>query len=127
MPVFEHHLFVCLNERDESAPRPSCGHKYSKKLRAALKDAVKAAGLKHRVRVNEAGCLDQCEHGPVLVADRAGVFDGLPTPATPKRSSTSTSSTAVPSTASVCPTPASTPSTVRTARSETCVLPYLCP
>jgi hypothetical protein len=40
MPLFEHHLFVCLNERDESA-RPSCGLKHSKKLRGALKDAVK--------------------------------------------------------------------------------------
>ena len=76
MPVFEHHLFVCLNERDESADRPSCGSKNSKKLRGALKDAVKAAGLKHRVRVNEAGCLDQCEHGPTVVVYPEAVWYG---------------------------------------------------
>ena len=77
MPVFDHYLFVCLNERDESATRPSCGHKHSKKLRAALKDAVKAAGLKHRVRVNESGCLDQCEHGPVVVIYPEAVWYGF--------------------------------------------------
>ncbi len=80
MPAFEHHVFVCLNERDESASRPSCSHKHSKKLRGALKDAVKAAGLKHRVRVNEAGCLDQCEHGPVLVVYPEAVWYGFATP-----------------------------------------------
>jgi len=80
MPVFEHHLFVCLNERDESADRPSCGSKNSKKLRGALKDAVKAAGLKHRVRVNEAGCLDQCEHAAVLVVYPEAVWYGFAHP-----------------------------------------------
>ena len=77
MPEFEHHLFVCLNERDESADRPSCGNQHAKRLRGALKDAVKAAGLKHRVRVNEAGCLDQCEHGPVLVVYPDAVWYGF--------------------------------------------------
>lgn len=80
MPVFEHHLFVCLNERDESAGRPSCASKNSKKLRGALKDAVKAAGLKHSVRVNEAGCLDQCEHGAVLVVYPEAVWYGFAHP-----------------------------------------------
>jgi (2Fe-2S) ferredoxin len=80
MPPFEHHLFVCLNERDESAARPSCANKNSKKLRGALKDAVKAAGLKHRIRVNEAGCLDQCEHGAVLVVYPEAVWYGFAHP-----------------------------------------------
>ena len=79
MPPFEHHVFVCLNERDESA-RPSCANKHAKKLRGALKDAVKAAGLKHRVRINESGCLDQCEHGPVLVVYPDAVWYGFAKP-----------------------------------------------
>lgn len=77
MAEFEHHVFVCLNERDKSASRPSCGHEHAKKLRGELKDAVKAAGLKHRVRVNEAGCLDQCEHGPVMVVYPEAVWYGF--------------------------------------------------
>ena len=77
MPNYEHHIFVCLNDRDESASRPSCAHENSKKLRGALKDAVKDAGLKHRVRVNEAGCHDQCEHGPVMVVYPEAVWYGF--------------------------------------------------
>ena len=77
MPNYEHHVFVCLNERDESASRPSCGNENSKKLRVALKVAVKAAGLKHRVRVNESGCLDQCEHAAVMVVYPEAVWYGF--------------------------------------------------
>ena len=80
MPNFNHHVFVCLNERDETAARPSCGHKHSKKIRNLMKDAVKDAGLKGRVRVNEAGCLDQCEHGPVIVVYPEAVWYGFVQP-----------------------------------------------
>lgn len=80
MPNFERHVFVCLNERDETAARPSCLHKHAKKLRDELKDAVKVAGLKDRVRVNQAGCLDQCEHGPVVVVYPEAVWYGFVKP-----------------------------------------------
>jgi (2Fe-2S) ferredoxin len=76
MANFEHHVFVCMNERDKSAARPSCGNEHAKKLRDALKDAVKDAGMKDRVRVNQSGCLDQCEHGPVVVVYPEGVWYG---------------------------------------------------
>jgi (2Fe-2S) ferredoxin len=36
-------------------------------VRAILKDGVKDAGLRDEVRVNQAGCLNQCGHGPNLV------------------------------------------------------------
>jgi (2Fe-2S) ferredoxin len=74
---FKHHLFICVNERDESAPRPSCGHSGGKKLKSAFKDAVKDAGLKGQVRANELGCLDQCEHGPVVVVYPDAVWYGF--------------------------------------------------
>ncbi len=32
-----------------------------------LKQAVNAAGLKGQVRINKAGCLNQCGHGPMVV------------------------------------------------------------
>jgi len=32
-----------------------------------LKQKAEAAGLKGRVRINKAGCMDQCEHGPTVV------------------------------------------------------------
>jgi (2Fe-2S) ferredoxin len=77
MSKFEHHVFVCHNERDKSGARPSCGHEHGKKLKGALKDAVKEAGLKHRVRINESGCLDQCEHGAVMVVYPEAVWYGF--------------------------------------------------
>ena len=77
MPAYEHHLFVCLNERDASAARPSCANEHSQKLRDSLKDAVKKAGLKHRVRINAAGCLDQCEHAAVVVIYPEAVWYGF--------------------------------------------------
>jgi (2Fe-2S) ferredoxin len=63
MPNFEHHLFVCMNERDKSASRPSCANEHAKKLRGALKDA--------------SGCLDQCEHAAVVVVYPEGVWYGF--------------------------------------------------
>ena len=77
MPEFEHHLFICTNERDPDASRPSCLPRGGKKLKSALKDAIKHAGLKHRVRANESGCLDQCEHGPVVVVYPEAVWYGF--------------------------------------------------
>ena len=77
MPGFQHHIFICTNERDESASRPSCLPKGGKKIKSAFKDAIKEAGLKHRVRANEAGCLDQCEHGPVVVVYPEAVWYGF--------------------------------------------------
>jgi (2Fe-2S) ferredoxin len=76
VPLFEHHVFICTNERDESAARPSCGPAGSKKLKGIFKDAIKEAGLQHKVRANDSGCLDQCEHGPVVVVYPEAVWYG---------------------------------------------------
>jgi len=81
MAGFEKHVFICMNERDESASRPSCLNEGSKKLKSAFKDAIKEAGLKHSVRANEAGCLDQCEHAPVVVVYPEAVWYGFVTAA----------------------------------------------
>ena len=46
-----------------------CANHAAAELHAYAKDRVKALGLagKGKVRVNQAGCLDRCEEGPVLV------------------------------------------------------------
>jgi (2Fe-2S) ferredoxin len=41
-----------------------------------LQQASKAAGLAGRVRMNKSGCLDQCEHGPVMVVYPEAVWYG---------------------------------------------------
>jgi (2Fe-2S) ferredoxin len=37
---------------------------------------AKAAGLAGKIRINKAGCLDQCEHGPVMVVYPEAVWYG---------------------------------------------------
>ena len=67
MSHFKYHVFFCTNERAEG--EPCCGRHNAKALRDYCKAKVKALGLNGpgQVRVNNAGCLDRCAEGPVLV------------------------------------------------------------
>lgn len=76
MPPYEHHVFVCENQRPDSDPRGCCAAKGSREIRSRLKEAVREAGLKGRVRVNSAGCLDQCAHGPTVVVYPDAIWYG---------------------------------------------------
>lgn len=67
MPPYERHVFVCENERDPSDPRGCCRARGGAEVRERLKAAAHAAGLKGKVRINSAGCLDQCAHGVAVV------------------------------------------------------------
>lgn len=50
-------------------------------LRDCFKKELKARGLNPDVRANSAGCLDQCEHGPVIVIYPQAIWYGSVTPA----------------------------------------------
>ncbi|MCL4743954.1 MAG: (2Fe-2S) ferredoxin domain-containing protein [Burkholderiaceae bacterium] len=67
LSYYQRHLFFCLNERDDG--RECCAARDAQRLQAYAKDRVKKLGLSGpgQVRVNRAGCLDRCEHGPVAV------------------------------------------------------------
>lgn len=58
-------VFVCTNARP-GGERAACGDpgRGGLELCEALKAGVKKAGLKGKVRVARAGCLDLCEKGP---------------------------------------------------------------
>jgi (2Fe-2S) ferredoxin len=64
---YERHVFFCCNQRDGG--RVCCNDKGASAMREYAKARVKALGLAGpgKVRVNQAGCLDRCEEGPVLV------------------------------------------------------------
>ena len=72
-PFYDAHLFVCCNRRAEGHPRGSCAASGSEALRDYMKRKAKQMGLK-KVRVNQAGCLDRCELGPVVVVYPEGVW-----------------------------------------------------
>ena len=74
---FRMHVFVCTNERSQESPRGCCAAKNSLEILTRLKRAAKAEGLKD-VRVNKAGCLDNCESGPSCVVYPEGAWYTLP-------------------------------------------------
>ncbi len=76
MPPLERHIFVCENERPPENPRGCCSAKGSREVMSRLKQAVVGAGLRGKVRVNRAGCLDQCEHGATIVVYPEAVWYG---------------------------------------------------
>jgi len=67
MPKFERHIFVCCNQRPPGQSRPCCDPEGTAALQKLFKQKLAALGLKGKVRANQSGCLDQCEHGPNVV------------------------------------------------------------
>lgn len=74
MSRFDCHLFVCINRRADGHPRGCCASKGSEEIAGALKKQAYERGLKGKVRVNKAGCLDACEHGVSAVVYPQGVY-----------------------------------------------------
>jgi (2Fe-2S) ferredoxin len=80
VPPLERHVFVCLNRRDPSDPKGCCAAKGAEEVRSRLKELTFQAGLRGRVRINNAGCLDQCAHGVTVVVYPEAVWYGGVTP-----------------------------------------------
>jgi len=69
MGYYQRHVFFCCNDRGPDAERPSCNRCGSARMREYAKNRIRQLGLAgpDKVRVNQAGCLDRCEEGPVCV------------------------------------------------------------
>jgi len=67
MSYYERHVFFCCNQRDGG--RACCNNHGAQDMRDYAKGRIKKLGLtgKGNVRINQAGCLDRCEEGPVIV------------------------------------------------------------
>jgi (2Fe-2S) ferredoxin len=76
MPRFEKHIFICGNQRPEGHPRGCCDPSGQVALQKLFKQKLAERGLKGKVRANQSGCLDQCEHGPNLVVYPEAVWYG---------------------------------------------------
>jgi (2Fe-2S) ferredoxin len=76
MPKFEKHIFVCGNQRPAGHPRGCCDPTAEAKLQKLFKQKLNERGLKGKVRANQSGCLDQCEHGPNVVVYPDAVWYG---------------------------------------------------
>lgn len=86
MAPFTHHIFICENERPAGHSRGCCrsrgvemgqeGTVAGGTLKERFKSELQARGLKSQVRANTAGCLDQCELGPVVVIYPQAIWYG---------------------------------------------------
>ena len=76
MAYYERHIFFCVNDRGPDSDRPYCNQCGSAKVREYAKKKVNGLGIsgEDRVRVNQAGCLDRCEEGPVCVVYPEGTW-----------------------------------------------------
>ncbi len=72
-PYYRLHVFCCTNERDPADPRGCCDARGGTMLRNYMKAKAKKMGIA-KVRINAAGCLDRCEHGPAMVIYPDGVW-----------------------------------------------------
>lgn len=67
MSYYKHHVFFCTNQRDDG--RSCCANQDAQALRDYAKERVKTLNLSGpgKCRINNAGCLDRCNKGPVVV------------------------------------------------------------
>jgi (2Fe-2S) ferredoxin len=60
MEVFKKHVFVCLSGK-------TCPNEGAQEVFDALRKEIVERGLKKEIRINKAGCFDQCGNGPLIV------------------------------------------------------------
>ncbi len=72
-PHYDFHFFICQNQRPDNHPRGSCLIKGSDKLLNYMKARVKELKIPN-IRINKAGCLDQCEKGPAMIVYPEGIW-----------------------------------------------------
>ena len=71
---YEHHVFFCMNTREDG--RPCCGERGAQAAQQHAKKRIKQMDLngQGKIRINQAGCLDRCEEGPVVVVYPQGTW-----------------------------------------------------
>ena len=79
-PFYDAHVFACVNERPAGHKRGSCKERGGEPLRNYMKARAKELGLGN-VRINQSGCLDRCELGPVIVIYPEGIWYRATSPA----------------------------------------------
>ncbi len=73
-PFYQRHVFFCVNQRDND--KACCADHDSPEMRDYAKAKAKQLGIHGQggVRINQAGCLDRCTQGPVIVVYPEGIW-----------------------------------------------------
>lgn len=71
---FKRHVFFCMNQREDG--QPCCGAHDAQAAQKHAKRRIKELDLNGagKIRINQAGCLDRCAEGPLLVVYPEGVW-----------------------------------------------------
>ena len=74
MSYYQRHVFFCVNQRDNG--KACCQDHGASAVRDYAKQRMKELQRhgKGQVRINQSGCLDRCEEGPVIVVYPEGVW-----------------------------------------------------
>lgn len=67
MSYYQKHVFFCVNQREAGAA--CCNNLGAQDVRDYAKARIKSLKLSGhgKIRINNAGCLDRCDEGPVIV------------------------------------------------------------
>ncbi|MBI5751123.1 MAG: (2Fe-2S) ferredoxin domain-containing protein [Hydrogenophilales bacterium] len=71
---YQYHVFFCVNQRE--AGESCCAAKGAQALRDYAKKKIKSLKLagKGQCRINNAGCMDRCNEGPVIAIYPEGTW-----------------------------------------------------
>lgn len=74
MSYYKYHVFFCTNLREDGSA--CCQRFNAQAMRDYAKKRSKELGIagKGQIRINNAGCLDRCNEGPVLVVYPEGTW-----------------------------------------------------
>lgn len=75
---YQHHLFLCVNERDDGE---CCGKRGALDLLKTIKQELRERGLDHEggIMANKSGCFGRCSQGPNLVVYPQGTWHQIRT------------------------------------------------
>ena len=71
--LFKKHVFVCVSGK-------TCPNQGSEAVLKELRREISELGLKKQIRINKAGCFDQCGNGPMVVVYPDAVWYAHVTP-----------------------------------------------
>jgi (2Fe-2S) ferredoxin len=60
MTVFKKHVFICVTGK-------TCPDQGAEEVLSEFRKGINELGLKKQIRINKAGCFDQCGNGPMVV------------------------------------------------------------
>lgn len=74
MSYYRYHVFFCVNKREDGSA--CCANHPAQQMRDYAKERTKLLGMdgKGGVRINQAGCMDRCEEGPVIAIYPEGTW-----------------------------------------------------